>query len=133
MKRIIPVAVLTAITALTLTACSFSFQVGDQPEKDSGKSTSKPAVDKPTTPDTAETPVVAAADVEAQAAAALAPQLNSVEPEVTCYDDLPAEVGATITCNVNIDGVDYEGIVTVTTVSDDLKVKFDIDVPTYQG
>ena len=71
---------------------------------------------------------VAAADVE-NAVAEQVEQQAGARPEVTCPDDLEAEVGATARCTLTLEQVDgeYGVTVTVTSVEDD-EARFDVEV-----
>jgi len=71
---------------------------------------------------------VAAADVE-NAVAEQVEQQAGARPEVTCPDDLEAEVGATARCTLTLELVDgeYGVTVTVTSVEDD-EARFDVEV-----
>lgn len=72
---------------------------------------------------------VSAADVEEQAEIQLEQQVGQ-RPDITCAEDLPAEVGASIECELTADGLpDTYGVtMTVTDVADDGNVGFDIKV-----
>jgi hypothetical protein len=50
--------------------------------------------------------VIEEADVEASVAAELAAQLDQPEPNIDCPGDLKAEVGATMECELTVDGDD---------------------------
>lgn len=69
-----------------------------------------------------------AEDVEARAEEALE-ERSGVRPEITCPKDLPATVGARMTCTLTAGGdpTQYDVEVTVSSVEDD-RVRFDIDV-----
>jgi len=73
------------------------------------------------------TDAVARDDLESQAAAALEEQIGAA-PEVSCPEDLPAEVGATTECVATAPGSDEEVRleITVTSVDGD-EVQFDIE------
>ena len=60
------------------------------------------------------------ADVEKQAAVQLAKEVDEPEPDVTCPDDLDAEVDATLECTLVAEGdtVEYPVTITVTSVKD---------------
>lgn len=91
--------VLAACTALALSACSFSASTASS---------------------------VPAADVAEQTAQGIE-KIVGQRPDVKCKDDLPAKVGATITCDLT-DGTDiYDVKITVTTV-EGTDVNFDFDV-----
>ncbi|WP_277050753.1 DUF4333 domain-containing protein [Ruania albidiflava] len=72
---------------------------------------------------------VPAADVEEQAENQLEEQVGQ-RPDITCPEDLPAEVGATIECELTADGMaeTFGVTMTVTDVADDGNVGFDIEV-----
>ena len=64
---------------------------------------------------------VAQAEVEAQVASQLAESVGSdVPPTIVCPGDLAAEVGATMTCELSVEGEDgtYPVLVEVTAVKD---------------
>ncbi|MCH1865416.1 DUF4333 domain-containing protein [Nocardioides sp. CFH 31398] len=78
-------------------------------------------------PDDLRLPRVAAEDVEQEVASQVAAQVGSAPDGVSCPEDLPAEVGATITCTL-VDGEDeYDTSVEVTEV-DGTDVNFFIQV-----
>ena len=102
-------------TALVLCGCSASVSVGESAPEDLPQS-------------------VSSGEVEVQAQDALTQQVGQQAPPVTCTEDLPAEVGATITCSMSDGQVTYDVLITVTSVADD-KVNFDVqvaDVPSSQ-
>ncbi|WP_340539795.1 DUF4333 domain-containing protein [Nocardioides sp. GXZ039] len=70
---------------------------------------------------------VPAADVAEQAKQQLAASVGQEPDDVTCVDDLPAEVGATIRCTLTDAGTQYGVTVTATEV-DGTNVKFDVQV-----
>src|SRR5690625_3459241 len=67
---------------------------------------------------------VPAADVEEQAENQLEEQVGQ-RPDISCPEDLPAEVGATIECELTAEGMAeaYGVTMTVTDVADDGNVK----------
>jgi len=132
MKKILTLAALTAFAALTLTGCSFSAEIGDmKPVKPSNSQSSTPLEPvEPMTP--AESPSVASVEVEKQAAAAIASQVEGT-PAFDCSENLPAVVGASIECPVTIGATTYSSTITVTSVDENLNVKFNVDVPDYKG
>ncbi|MGO2111544.1 MAG: DUF4333 domain-containing protein [Pseudoclavibacter sp.] len=88
-----------AATTLALTGCSFSSSVQ-----------------------------VPADEAAAQAAAALEPQLGYA-PEISCPQDLEAEVGHELVCELVDDaGEPHDVTLTVTEVGDDGYVDFDVSV-----
>lgn len=72
---------------------------------------------------------VSADDVEEQAENQLEEQVGQ-RPDITCPEDLPAEVDATIECELTAEGMEetYAVTMTVTDVADDGNVGFDIKV-----
>lgn len=72
---------------------------------------------------------IAKSEVETQAATQLAAQVNQPEPDITCPDDLKAEVDATMECTLVAEGdtTQYPVTITVTSVADGT-AKFDIEV-----
>ncbi len=70
---------------------------------------------------------VSSDDVAQQISDQLAAQVGTAPDSVTCPSDLPAEVGATITCELTADGQTLPVTATVTTV-DGSTVNFDIQV-----
>jgi len=72
---------------------------------------------------------VPAADVEEQTENELEAQVGQ-RPDISCPEDLPAEVGATIECELTAEDMAevYGVTVTVTDVADDGNVGFDIAV-----
>ncbi|MEU3305641.1 DUF4333 domain-containing protein [Nocardiopsis sp. NPDC055551] len=70
---------------------------------------------------------VPADDVAEQSARMLAEEVGQIPDEVTCADDLPAEVGSEIRCELVDDGVTYGVTVTVTSVEGN-DVEWDIVV-----
>ena len=71
---------------------------------------------------------VTSSDVAEQAQAALTQQVGQPAPPVDCPGDLPAEVGAKITCTILDGTTKYEVYITVTSVEDGDQVKFDVQV-----
>ena len=70
------------------------------------------------------------AEVEKVAATELAAQVGTDQlPDISCPDDLDAEVGATLTCELSVEGDDdvYPVEIEVTEVDGD-DVKFDVQV-----
>ncbi|MFH5210629.1 DUF4333 domain-containing protein [Antrihabitans spumae] len=67
-------------------------------------------------------------DLAKQISTELEAEVGEAPDEVTCPDDLKAEVGATLTCQLTGRGETYDVTVTVTSVDDDDNVKFDIKV-----
>ena len=78
----------------------------------------------------AGTKQVSSDEVEAQVAKQLAEEVNQPEPDISCPTDLKAEVGASIECELSVEGDDdiYPVTVTVTKVKDDGTVDFDAEV-----
>ncbi|MGP3966549.1 DUF4333 domain-containing protein [Streptomyces sp. 6N223] len=74
-------------------------------------------------------PVVEREEVEQQSLATLEEQYGQGAPkDVTCHEDLPAEVGATIRCEVTGEGPTYGATVTTTSVDgDDTQFEIQID------
>ncbi|WP_067608756.1 DUF4333 domain-containing protein [Nocardiopsis listeri] len=70
---------------------------------------------------------VPADDVAEQSARMLAEEVGQIPDEVTCADDLPAEVGSEIRCELVDDGVAYGVTITVTSVEGN-DVGWDIQV-----
>lgn len=67
-------------------------------------------------------------DVASQISTQLEAEVGEKPDEVTCPEDLKAEVDATITCKLTEQGETYDVTVTVTSVDDDNNTKFDIKV-----
>src|SRR5688500_13882681 len=69
------------------------------------------------------------ADVENAVAAQLAAETDQPEPDVDCPDDLDAEVGATMECDLTVDGDDnvYPVTVKVTSIEDG-KANYSVEV-----
>lgn len=83
----------------------------------------------PPSAETATALTVPAADVEAQAAAALAPHLQYT-PAIACSGDLAGRVGESLDCELtDNDGVRHVAVIVVTGV-DGQDVAFDVDVDT---
>lgn len=137
-----------ALSALALSACSFSFGTDDAAPEDSETTTQEQSpsdsgttTDDSTTTDagtdttedaTADdtdsgTPAVAQADVEQQVSDELAAQVGQTPDDITCPGDLPAEVGATMTCLLTAGTDTIDVYLTVTTV-DGTDVGYDIKV-----
>jgi hypothetical protein len=73
-------------------------------------------------------PVVEREEVEQQSLTTLEEQYGQDAPkDVTCHEDLPAEVGATIRCEVTGEGPTYGATVTVDSVDGD-DVHWDIQI-----
>jgi hypothetical protein len=70
---------------------------------------------------------VSADEVEQQVSDQLAAQVGTAPDSVSCPEDLPAEVGATMTCDLTAGGQSLPVTVTVTSV-DGSTVNFDIEV-----
>lgn len=70
---------------------------------------------------------VPAVDVQTQISEQLAAQVGQAPDSVTCPGDLPAEVGATMTCELTAGKDQLPVMVTVTSV-DGTNVAFDIEV-----
>lgn len=70
---------------------------------------------------------VPATDVQTQISEQLAAQVGQTPDSVTCPGDLPAEVGATLTCQLTAGSEQLPVMVTVTSV-EGTDVKFDIEV-----
>ncbi|GAA3736917.1 hypothetical protein HDA32_005507 [Spinactinospora alkalitolerans] len=92
---------LGALALMSAGACSFNFSVGGS------------SVDGQTVAD--------------ESAAMLEEQVGQAPDNVTCPEDLPAEVGAEIRCELTADGATYGMTVTTTTVEGS-DVNFDIQV-----
>ncbi len=71
---------------------------------------------------------VSSSELSEQAQAALTQQDGQPAPPVDCPGDLPAEVGAKITCTISDGTTKYEVYITVTSVEDGDQVKFDVQV-----
>ena len=69
------------------------------------------------------------ADVESAVAAQLAAETDQPEPDVDCPDDLDAEVGATMECDLTVEGDDavYPVTVKVTSIEDG-KANYSVEV-----
>ncbi len=70
---------------------------------------------------------VAAEDVEDQTSEQLAQQIGEEPDDVSCPEDLPAEEGADMTCELTHGNETYDVAITVTSVQDD-SVNFDFEV-----
>ncbi|WP_193104029.1 DUF4333 domain-containing protein [Brachybacterium sp. FME24] len=66
-------------------------------------------------------------EVETKISEQLTAQVGQEPDEVSCPEDLPAEEGAEMTCELTADGESIDVMVTVTAVEDDT-VNFDIEV-----
>ena len=138
-----------ALSALALSACSFSFGTDDaapedgetttqeQSPSDSGTTTTDDSTTTDAGTDTTEdataddtgsgAPALAQADVEQQVSDQLAAQVGQTPDDITCPGDLPAEVGATMTCLLTAGTDTIDVYLTVTTV-DGMDVGYDIKV-----
>lgn len=74
------------------------------------------------------TPMVNESELEAQAEAALEQSLEGAVPPINCPGDLEAKVGAAMTCTTVEGGKTYDVIITVTSVDENGKVQFDVEV-----
>jgi hypothetical protein len=74
-----------------------------------------------------EDPVIDRDDVAEQASAVLEEQVGQAPDEFTCPEDLPAEVGASIRCELTEAGQTYGVTVTTTSVDGD-DAQFDVKV-----
>lgn len=92
-------ASLTAVAMLLATGCSFDFKIGGD------------AVDSE--------------DVAEQAALELEQQVGRAPDDLTCTEDLPAEVDASIRCELTADGQTY-GVTVTTTSVEGSDVEFDV-------
>lgn len=99
---------LGALPLLLATGCSFDFSVGDLEAVDTVG-----AVD--------------AAEVAEKSSAMLAEQVGETPDDFTCSEDLPAEVGAEIRCDLTHGG-ETLGVTVTTTEVDGSDVKWDIKV-----
>jgi hypothetical protein len=73
--------------------------------------------------------VVPEADVESSVAEQLAAQTDQPEPNIDCPGDLEAEVGATMECDLTVDGDDAVYPVTVEVTSlEDGKANYNVEV-----
>lgn len=97
--RLAPALAALALTVAPLTACSFSVGGG----------------------------TVEQAEVEQQVSTRLGEQVGQEPDDVTCPDDLEGEEGASMTCVLAAEGVEFDVEVVVTSVEDD-RVEFDIQV-----
>ncbi|MGY5764836.1 DUF4333 domain-containing protein [Brachybacterium sp. DNPG3] len=70
---------------------------------------------------------VSASDVEEQISTQYEAQVGTAPDEVSCDEDLPAEVDAQITCSMTVEGQEVPLTVTVTSVEDGT-ASFDIEV-----
>ncbi|QFG22237.1 DUF4333 domain-containing protein [Actinomadura sp. WMMB 499] len=71
-------------------------------------------------------------EIVEQATAALGQQIGRAPDAITCEDDLKAEVGATVRCELTVDGRKQGMTVTATAVDDD-RVKMDFKVDDAPG
>ncbi|RMI44644.1 DUF4333 domain-containing protein [Streptomyces triticirhizae] len=72
-------------------------------------------------------PVVKKEDVAEQASAQLEEMVGAAPDDFTCPEDLPAEVGAEIRCELTSGGLTYGVTVTTTEVDGD-RAEFDVQV-----
>lgn len=93
---------LGALTMLVATGCSFNFSAGDPGAVDSE-------------------------EIATQAAAVLEEEVGQAPDDLTCSEDLPAQVDASIRCELTGDGHTYGVTVTTTSVEGD-EVNFDVVV-----
>lgn len=78
--------------------------------------------------------VIEEADVEASVASELAAQLDQPEPNIDCPGDLKAEVGATMECELTVDGDDTVLPVSVTVESiEDGTANYSVEVGEPEG
>ncbi|QUX28760.1 DUF4333 domain-containing protein [Nocardiopsis akebiae] len=101
-RRVITGAALGAAALLLSTGCSFEFSIGG--------------------PDS-----VSAEQVAERSSEMLAEQVGQTPDDLTCPEDLPAEVGAEIRCNLVDGGMNYGVTITTTSVDGD-DVQWDIEV-----
>ena len=105
-KRVVPAVALGASVLLLSVGCSFDFSIGDV--------------------------AVAGDEVARQASAVLEQQVGYAPDDITCPEDLPAEVGSSIRCELSTEGQTY-GVTVTTTSVEGTDVEFDIvvdDAPT---
>lgn len=101
LTRVAAGAGLGALAALMVAGCSFSFNIGD------------------TSVDSEE--------ISRQASAALEEQIGRAPDDLTCPEDLPGEVGASIRCELTDGGQSY-GVTVTTTAVEGSSVDFDVQV-----
>lgn len=101
-NRAVPAATLGALAVLLSTGCSFDFSIGGDA-------------------------AVAGDEVARQASTVLEQQVGYAPDDITCPEDLPAEVGASIRCELSTDGQTY-GVTVTTTSVEGTDVEFDIQV-----
>ncbi|WP_053063637.1 DUF4333 domain-containing protein [Nocardiopsis sp. RV163] len=101
-RRVITGAALGAASLLLSTGCSFEFSIGG--------------------PDS-----VSAEQVAERSSEMLAEEVGQTPDDLTCPEDLPAEVGAEIRCNLVDGGMNY-GVTVTTTSVDGNDVQWDIEV-----
>lgn len=137
-----------ALSAVALSACSFSFGTDDAAPEDGEMTTQEQSpTDSGTTTDDSTTtdagtdttedataddtgsdaPALAQADVEQQVSDQLAAQVGQTPDDITCPGDLPAEVGATMTCLLTA-GTDTIDVYLTVTAVDGMDVGYDIKV-----
>lgn len=105
---------LGALPLLLATGCSFDFSVGDLEAVDTSD-----AVDA--------VGAVDAAEVAEKSSAMLAEQVGETPDDFTCSEDLPAEVGAEIRCELTHGGESL-GVTVTTTEVDGSDVNWDVKV-----
>lgn len=98
--RVVVGASLGAAAMLIATGCSFDFNIGGPAAVDSE-------------------------DVAEQAALELEQQVGRAPDDLTCSEDLPAEVDASIRCELTADGQTY-GVTVTTTSVEGSDVEFDV-------
>lgn len=106
-KRVVPAVTLGTLVLLLSTGCSFDFSIGGDV-------------------------AVAGDEVARQASAVLEQQVGYAPDDITCPEDLPAEVGSSIRCELSTQGQTY-GVTVTTTSVEGTDVEFDIvvdDAPT---
>jgi hypothetical protein len=75
------------------------------------------------------TATVSESEVETQAESALAPKFEGEAPSIDCPSEIPAEVGATLTCTASLAGESADAIITITSVDENDQVQFDVNIP----
>ena len=98
--RTVAGASLGAVAMLLATGCSFDFSIGGPATVDSQ-------------------------DVAEQAALELEQQVGRAPDDLTCSEDLPAEVDASVRCELTADGQTY-GVSVTTTSVEGSDVEFDV-------
>ncbi|WP_017595959.1 DUF4333 domain-containing protein [Nocardiopsis potens] len=101
-KRAVAGVGLGALTVLLTAGCSFNASIGGPG-------------------------AVPADEVAEQAAAALEEQVGQAPDDLTCSEDLPAEVGSSVRCELTAGG-DTLGVTVTTTSVDGGDVNFDVKV-----